>query len=122
MRGVFFMASKNAAQNALCKKLGKDYRIYYIDLERCIYRDFGNGFNVEISGTHTTNKRKPASLYLWFGSELIVKRVHDVHQDDIGHVADELYAYSQQLLEQGYTTWDDLFYLLNPELRKHRTA
>ena len=89
------MTSKNAAQNALCKKLGKDYRIYYIDLERCIYRDFGNGFNVEICGTHTTSKRKLAALYMWFGSELIVKRVREVPQDDIGRVADELYAYSQ---------------------------
>lgn len=116
------MASKNTAQNALCKKLGKDYRIRYIDWERCIYRDFGNGFNVEISGTHTTSKRKLASLYLWFGGELIVKRVHEVPQDDIDRAADDLLAYSQQLLEQGYTTRDDLFYMMYPELKKLKAS
>lgn len=34
----------------LKKALGANYSIRTIDLEKCLYRDFGNGFNVEISG------------------------------------------------------------------------
>ena len=44
------MASKDTAIRALCRSLGKEYRVCTIDFEPVIYRDFGNGFNVEISG------------------------------------------------------------------------
>ena len=63
------MSKCDVKQNALCKSLGPDYRILYIDLKRCIYRDFGNGFDVEISGTHTTSNRKTATVYLWYVPE-----------------------------------------------------
>ena len=55
---------------ALCKSLGVDYRVTTIDLERVIYRDFGNGFNVEISGMHTSSMKKKATIYLWYGDQL----------------------------------------------------
>ena len=112
------MASADTAQRVLCRNLGKDYCIRTIDLERCIYRDFGNGFNVEISNTHTTSKKKLASLYLWFGEHFIVKRAHRVSREDIGAVADEFYAYSEQLLASGYDNRDALFYMLHPELKQ----
>ena len=65
------MSKCDVNQNALCRSLGPDYRILYIDLERCIYRDFGNGFDVEISGTHTTSNRKTATVYLWYVPEKV---------------------------------------------------
>lgn len=114
------MASADTAQRALCRSLGKEYRIRTIDFERVIYRDFGNGFNVEISNTHTTSKKKLASLYLWFGDSLIVKRAHNVSRDDIGAVAESFYDYSQQLVADGYDNRDALFYMLHPELKKER--
>ena len=48
------MSKLDTVQRELCRKLGDEYRIMRIDYEKVIYRDFGNGFNVEISGTHTT--------------------------------------------------------------------
>jgi hypothetical protein len=105
-----YMSKCDVKQNALCKSLGPDYSILYIDLERCIYRDFGNGFDVEISGTHTTSNRKTATVYLWYVPEKItVKRVSGVKQSDIGKVVDELYQFSQELLRKGITDRDTLW-------------
>ena len=114
------MATCTSAQNALCKKLGKDYHICYVDLERCIYRDFGNGFNLEISCTHTVSKRKKAKLYLWFGECFIVRKVYGVAQEDIGTVAEELHEYTKQLIKQGYDNRIALLDMLHPKLNNER--
>jgi hypothetical protein len=95
------MSTCNTKQNALCKSLGPDYRIRTIDLERCIYRDFGNGFDVEVSGTHTTSERKTATIYLWYNARTIAKIVSDVKRDDICKVVDELYNLTCELLADG---------------------
>ena len=98
------MSRCDVKQNALCKSLGPEYKIMYIDGERCIYRDFHNGFDVEISGTHTTRNNKTATIYLWYMPEkMTVKRVSGVKQSDIGKVVDELYKFSQELLQKGIT-------------------
>ena len=47
------MKEKDKVLQALCDGLGEKYEIMMIDLERCIYRDFGNRFEVEVSGVHT---------------------------------------------------------------------
>lgn len=91
------MSKSDTKQNAFCKKLGPDYRIRTIDLERCIYRDFGNGFDVEVSGMHTTSERKTATIYLWYKERTIAKIVSDIKRDDIGKVVDELYNLSCKL-------------------------
>ena len=97
------MSKCDVKQNALCKSLGPDYLILYIDLERCIYRDFGNGFDVEISGTHTTSNRKTATVYLWYVPEkMTVKRVSAVKQSDIEKVVDELYKFSQAFAKRNH--------------------
>ena len=98
------MASRDSCIRALAKKLGKEYRVTIIDYEKVIYRDFGNGFNVEISGMYTTSKKKKATLYLWDGETIgarVVKIVSDVAQDDIGKEVEILYEYSKSLIEKG---------------------
>ena len=64
------MSKRDYSIRALAKKLGKDYRVTVIDLEPVVYRDFGNGFNVEISGLYTTSKLRKAIvphrlLHIW---------------------------------------------------------
>lgn len=103
--------TKNSKQNALCKHLGPKYSIRYIDFERCIYRDFGNGFDVEISGTHTTSERKKAKIYLWFDANLIVTTVSNVNFDEIGEIVDELYELSCELSVGGKPTREYLMKL-----------
>ena len=98
------MSKRDVNQNVLCKSLGSEYKIMYIDGERCIYRDFHNGFDVEISGTHTTRDSKTANIYLWYMPEkMTVKRVGNVKQSDIEKTVDELYKFSQELLHKGIT-------------------
>ena len=96
----------NPTLRELKKALGADYRIYNIDLEQCLYRDYGNGFDVEISDVSRANRKCPATLYLWFtgdGNPMIVKTVHNVGRtaDAIAAAADELYALSQRLIATG---------------------
>ena len=92
--------TKNSKQNALCKHLGPKYSIRYIDFERCIYRDFGNGFDVEI-----------AKIYLWFDANLIVTTVSNVNFDEIGEIVDELYELSCELSVGGKPTREYLMKL-----------
>ena len=109
------MSKRDTMIRALCKSLGDDYRVTTIDLERVIYRDFGNGFNVEISGVHTTSEKKKATIYLWYGDTMyeciIVKKVRDVAREEIGKYVEELLSYSNSLIAQGYDSYDKLFHL-----------
>ena len=100
------MAS-NPTISELKKRLGDDYQICDIDLERCLYRDFSNGFNVEISGVSRAKLNGSATLYLWFGTELpdclIVKTVKGIGRTAkaIGAAVNELHELSQQLIACG---------------------
>lgn len=102
------MTNRDTAIQALCKELGKEYSVTMIDFEKVIYRDFGNGFNVEISGMYTTSKRRKAILYLWYGNRApnctIVKTVRNVDRADICAVTEKLLSYSNALIAQGYDT------------------
>ncbi len=98
------MSKQDTAPRALQKSLGDAYSIRTIDWEKCLYRDFGNGFNVEISGVHTSSEKKPATLYLWYGDKadcIAVRAVSNVPRGEIVRAVDELYAYSQQLIRDG---------------------
>ena len=116
------MSKRDQALRSLVKELGADYCIRTIDGEPCPYRDFGNGFNVEVSGMHTSSMRKTANIYLWFGDEgiysLMVKTVRGVPRDEIAAKVDELYEYSEKLLADGYDTRDKLFDMKFPETRR----
>ena len=56
----------------------RDYRIRNIDYERCLYRDLGNGYDVELSEFNTHSKTHKGILYLWKDKNHIVKTVHDI--------------------------------------------
>lgn len=115
------MNKKDKVQDTLCKKLGKEYVIRNIDFERCIYRDFGNGFSVEISCTHTTSTSTPATLYFWFGAgsgpakAYNVSIVSDIPRNIIGELSDALYEYSKTLINKGYVTMESLVHMVASE-------
>lgn len=50
---------------AICEKLGNQYSIRLFDLEQVIYRDFGNGYDVEVSGLNHNNEKFNATIYVW---------------------------------------------------------
>lgn len=91
----------------LKNELGGNYRIVPIDLEPCLYRNFGNGFDVEISNVNYNAGRKiKATLYLWFtgdGYPYMVKALTEVERtaNAITSAVDELYELSQKLIVAG---------------------
>lgn len=89
MSGYFTKPTTHMKQ--LCETLGPHYYIQVIDMEQVIYRDFGNGYNVEVSGINTTSKKKRSTIYLWVGTQRIVETLFDVPQCEIGARVDELY-------------------------------
>lgn len=101
----------------LQKVLGSNYSIQTVDEESVLYRDFGNGFNVEVSGCSQTNTKNPATIYLWFGTNmpdcLVVKVVANIgrNADSIRKVVESLHEYSKGLLAQEYDTRDKLFHM-----------
>ena len=76
------MSKRDTMIRALCKSLGVDYRVTTIDLERVIYRDFGNGFDVEISGVYIpqARRRKQLSIYgVW--EKDIISRLSELQME-----------------------------------------
>lgn len=49
----------------LCEHLGKEYSIKVIDLEQCIHRDLGNGYDIEISGVNNNRTIMNVTVYVW---------------------------------------------------------
>ena len=93
----YFAASKPTAHmKLLCEALGPRYSIQMVDMEQVICRDFGNGFNVEVSGTNTASIKKLATIYLWAGTQRIAKTLHDVPQCEIGARVEELKELTQE--------------------------
>ena len=65
------MKSKAPTIHQLRKQLGPEYRICPIDLERRLYRDFGNSFNVGDQRANSRRKGQKVSLYLWYGEKAL---------------------------------------------------
>lgn len=119
------MKEKDKVLQALCDGLGKKYEIMMIDLERCIYRNFGNRFEVEVSGVHTTKQHKKAMIYLWCMDEAndhgyIIKKVSDVPRNRIGKMVEELYEYSENLISQGYDCYEKVQVYLKELAKKEQ--
>lgn len=75
----------------LCRKLGSQYSIKVIDLEPVIYRDFHNGYDVEVSGLNHNSDRARTTIYLWKDKSEIVRTLERVEQEKLGQAVEELY-------------------------------
>lgn len=111
------MDEKRANIRVICKQLGAEYRVCNIDFEPCIFRDFGNGFNVEVSGITNKSKNRKVNLYLWFGTEpndcIMVKGTFriDCTPEAIHAAAERLYDDSRFLRSLGLNSRQRLFRL-----------
>lgn len=109
------MTKRESTLRTLQKELGSQYSIRVIDLEKCLYRDFRNGFNVEISGCNTIRAKMKATLYLWYGTEplncRIIRTLNGIERTAaaIHKAAEELYEYSERLIADGYNSRGSLF-------------
>lgn len=71
--------------NELRGRCGDGYSIKTIDCERCIYKNLGNGYDIEISCVSKRWER--VSIYVWKkdsdGHYRVVETAHDVLHSDI---------------------------------------
>lgn len=74
----------------LCRELGSQYSVKVIDMEPVIYRDFLNGYDVEISGLYQKSKRARSNVYLWKDGRQIVRTLYGVEQAELGQKVEEL--------------------------------
>ena len=98
MSSIFDIRPIKKHMKVLCDQLGPKYKICVVDFEQVIYRDFGNGFNVEISGANTSSLTKRVTIFLWKGNASVVKTISDVPQCDIGDRVEELFYESQNMI------------------------
>ena len=67
---------------SICSELGSDYTIRLFDLENVIYRDLGNGYDLEVSQLDNARKAFNATLYIWRianpGSPYVVETIRDI--------------------------------------------
>lgn len=90
----------------LCKEMGNQYSIKVIDLEPVIYRDFHNGYDVEISGLNRNSSRTRATIYLWKDKREIVRTLEKVKQEQLVQTVESLYKWTKDGAKQtaGQTT------------------
>ena len=92
----------------LCESLGANYSIKAIDLECVIYRDLGNGYDIEVSGMNTSSLKRKATIYLWKDKKVIVRGLKGVPQDSIDKYVEELKNFAESLTEKDFDS--DGFY------------
>ena len=99
------MSNADIMQRKLKDEFGEEYKIIFLDLEKVIYRDFKNNYDIEISGTRKQSTKKKASIYLWYDKRLIVEK-----KSKIKDIAEEFYNLSEEFVKQGMNTdekmWD----------------
>ena len=58
--------------------LGDEYRTQLIDFEECIYRNLGNGFDIEVSGINSKHECS-LTVYVWdMKHRVITERVSEI--------------------------------------------
>ena len=102
MSNIWTVPQPTPHMRQLCRELGPEYIIRELDLERVIYRDFGNGYNVEISAANTSSKRKPVNLYLWRGEDRKIGSRLRVPQDSIHEEVERLRAFTETILPEDF--------------------
>ena len=64
----------------ICQKLGNQYSIRLFDLEQVIYRNFGNGYDVEVSGLNHNKENFNATIYVWNARKpMIVEKFKNIN-------------------------------------------
>lgn len=76
----FVVKSPTKKLKEICKKLGSEYAVRLFDLEQVIYRDFGNGYDLEISGLNNNKKEFNATIFVWHSQESpsVVQKVKNI--------------------------------------------
>lgn len=100
----------------LCKFLGDEYEVVIIDFEYVIYRNFGNGYEIEVSGANTNSKNKPVTIFLWCTAPMnVIGCINGVPQNDIAECIDFMYIFSEYYKDAAPNTQEKLLELFQRE-------
>ena len=97
-------------------ELGREYQVIDIDCEVCLYKNYGNGFGVELSGCNKSGRgQRVVDVWLWYdGNDLLGNGVHKTQYvmcfprikrtaEDLRNAIDGyIYDYTKILLANGY--------------------
>lgn len=108
----------------LCASLGTGYRTTVIDFEEVIHRDFKNGFDIEISGVRTANrKNKGVTIWLWHTHPYITvthTKTKTAKPEEIKTAVQHLYELSEQLIREGLNNWSGIMQYKDQEYTQMR--
>lgn len=90
----------------LCQSLGKEYRIISMDMERVIYRDFGNHFEIEVSRLNTNKKHPRGKIFIWKDKKTVIRTIRGIPKEQIADRLDEI-ASLMPVFERAYWTMEE---------------
>ena len=71
--------------------LGKGYSIKIFDLERVIYSDFGNGYEVEVCRLNTNKKKNVyGTIHIWKDKNRVIRSIMRIPREQIKDRLDEI--------------------------------
>lgn len=114
---------KKTRIHLICEELGKPYRIKLIDWEDCIYRDFENGFDVEISGIYRSQPTHTIHAYLWKSEGAYIQITSlpcKATAQSIREAVQSLYELSEKLIKAGAVTMESIN-RMDPFIREWKT-
>ncbi len=77
----------------VCLALGSPYEIKTIDLEYVVYRDLGNGYDIEVSGLDNQRHNFEATIYVWeiSGTKRTIETIKGISSvDELKHRLDDV--------------------------------
>lgn len=111
---------------SLCAALGNGYRTTIIDFENVIHKDLKNGFDIEISGVCTANrKNKGVTIWLWHTHPYItVTHVKTKTADpaEVKAAVQRLYELSERLIRDGLNNWSGIMHYKDIEAAQLRKS
>lgn len=107
----------------ISEELGPQYRIKYIDWEKCIYRDLENGFDIEVSGVYGSLPSKTIHVYLWRSEGAYIQITSlpcKATAESIREAVQSLCELSEELIKAGAVTRESIN-RMDPFIREWRT-
>jgi len=88
----------------LCKSLGQGYSIREFDFEQVIYRDFGNGYEVEVCRLNTNKKKNVyGTIHIWKDGKRVIRSIMGIPREQIKDRLDEIVSLMPVFEKQYWT-------------------
>lgn len=90
----------------LCLSLGDRYRIVTFDFEPVVYRNFFNGFEIEVSRLNNNRKNPLGTIFIWKDKKDVIRAIRGIPKDRIKEKLEEIESL-MPFFEKEYWTMED---------------